>query len=148
MPNSENFILSRDYLGAKLWDIRKGANPSASMIVNSPSTVKPIYSAHVTDYLERNLANLLETDSLEDQFSLAISPNGQHFATGGYNKSGHVIDLAATTNTSIACKFNVKKGTAAGSLKVYGKNKRLIVGNSGNHSSALDSQLNLRKKVT
>ena len=62
MPNSDHFILSRDYLSAKLWDMRKGGNTSSGMIVDSPSTVEPIYSAQVTDYVERNLANLLEQD--------------------------------------------------------------------------------------
>lgn len=70
VPNSDHLIMSRDYLSAKLWDMRMGANASTSMIVDSPSTVKPIYSAQVTDYLERNLANQLEQDALDDQFFL------------------------------------------------------------------------------
>ena len=57
VPNSEHLLLSRDYLSAKLWDMRMGSNASTGMIVDSPSTVKPLYSAQVTDYLERNLAN-------------------------------------------------------------------------------------------
>ena len=57
VPNSDHFILSRDYLSAKLWDMRAGGNVSSDMIVDSPTTAKPIYSAQVTDYLERNLAN-------------------------------------------------------------------------------------------
>ena len=60
MPNSDHFVLSRDYLSAKLWDMRKGTSNTSSssgMIVDSANTTKPIYSAQVTDYLERNLAN-------------------------------------------------------------------------------------------
>ena len=60
VPNSDHLILSRDYLSAKLWDMRMGNNASTGMIVDTPSTVKPIYSAQVTDYLERNLAYQLE----------------------------------------------------------------------------------------
>ena len=70
VPNSDHLIMSRDYLSAKLWDMRKGANASTSMIVDSPSTVKPIYSAQVTDYLERNLAYQFEQEALDDHFFL------------------------------------------------------------------------------
>ena len=53
--------MSRDYLSAKLWDMRvaggNGSGTYENMIVDSPATAKPIYSAQVTDYLERNLAN-------------------------------------------------------------------------------------------
>ena len=132
-----------------------GANASTGMIVDSPSTVKPLYSAQVTDYLERNLANQLEQDALDDQFFLSVSPDGKHFATGGYNKSGHVIDLNATTNTSISCKFDEQRDKPVGGLKVYGKNKRLIAGSqnttatkSNSNSSALDKQIDLRKRVS
>ena len=131
VPNSDHYVLSRDYLSAKLWDTRMGtANTSSSngMIVDSTCSAKPIYSAQVTDYLERNLSNQLENDALEDQFTLAISPDGKHFCTGGYNKSGHVIDMTATTNTSIMCKFDQKRDTPVGGLKVYGKNKKLVTG--------------------
>ena len=89
-----------------MWDMRMAANTSTGMIVDSPSTVKPIYSAQVTDYLERNLANSLDSESMDDQFFLDCSPDGKHFATGAYNKSGHVIDMNATMNSSIVCRFD------------------------------------------
>ena len=71
---------------------------------------------------------------MDDQFFISVSPNGKHFATGAYNKSGHVIDMNATMNTSVVCKFDQAQDTPVGSLKVYGKNKRLV--------SANNSQLN------
>ena len=66
IPGNQNYIISRDYLSAKLWDLRKGNNRSTSMIVDSANYTKPVYSAQVTDYLERNLANLMESDQLDD----------------------------------------------------------------------------------
>ena len=55
--------------------------------------------------MERNLTQLLENENLEDQFFLDVTPDGKHIATGGYNRSGHVIDINATSNSSIACQF-------------------------------------------
>ena len=66
---------------------------------------------------------------------MSVSPDGKHFATGAYNKSGHVIDMNATMNTSIVCKFDQAQDTPVGSLKVFGKNKRLVSGNYGQLNS-------------
>ena len=114
VPNS-NCIVSRDYMTVKLWDLRYGGNSSKS---------KPIYSAQVTDYMERNLPALHEMENLEDMFFLDVSPDGKHIATGGYNRSGHVMDLNATTNTTLSCTFRADRDAVAGKLKVYGKNKK------------------------
>ena len=101
--------------------------------------------------------NLLDNDQLDDRFFLSVSPNGKYFATGGYNKSGHVVDMNATMNSSIVCKFDQARDAAVGSLKVYGKNKRLIQGNNGisnspgaiaAYSSAHDKASELRKRVS
>lgn len=45
--------------------------------------------------------------------------------TGGYNKSGHVIDLGLGHNNTLEAKFDVKRGKAAGKLRKYGANKKL-----------------------
>jgi hypothetical protein len=156
VPNNEHMIASRDYIYAKLWDMRMGANANTSshgMIVDTVSSASPIYSAQVTDYFSSNLANLLESDSLDDQFFLDVSPDGKRIATGAYNKSGHVMDLNFTANSSICCKFDQPNGTPVGNLKVYGKNKKLI-GNSGTSSthatrntSQSEKSIDLRKRV-
>ena len=100
-------LFSRDYLSVKLWDLRQVSNAAENN--QSPSYTKPIYSAQVTDYMERNLNNLLENDSLDDQFFLDISPDGKHMATGGYNKSGHVLDISATSNTVVNTQFGAER---------------------------------------
>lgn len=105
--NDASQVVSRDYMCLKLWDLRGGA--------------KPIYSAQVTDYMERNLSALYEQDSLDDEFFLSVSPDSKHFVTGGYNKSAHVIDSAATNNVVVPCNYHAKSGDSAGKLKVYNK---------------------------
>lgn len=59
--------------------------------------------------MERNLTTLMDQDSLDDQFFIDVTPDGKHIATGGYNKSGHVIDINSTSNTVISCNFGAPK---------------------------------------
>jgi WD40 repeat protein len=91
-------IVSRDYLTVKLWDIRKASD-----------TCQPVYSAQVTDYLERNLVSLMEHECLDDQFFCDVTQDGKHIATGGYNKSAHVLDINTTCNTVIPCTFGAPR---------------------------------------
>jgi|LakMenEpi03Aug12_release.lakeMendotaPanAssembly.Ray.scaffolds.fasta_scaffold351447_1 hypothetical protein len=70
--------------------------------------------------------------------------------TGGYNKSAHVIDINATSNTSIQCNYNEKHGSKAGKLKVYSQQKETTL-KSGLVVKKLTSQTNqldCRKQVT
>ncbi len=157
VPGSDHLIASRDYIYTKLWDMRMGANSNSShtgMIVDSVSSASPLFMAQVTDYLSSNLMNLLENDSLDDQFFLDVSPDGKRIATGAYNKSGHVMDLNCTANSSVCCKFDQTYGTPVGALKIYGKNKKLISNTAGssslgnrNHASS-EKSLDLRKRVS
>ena len=116
MPNSY-LVASRDYLRVKLWDLRKSS-------LNSENN-RPIYSAVVADYMDSSLTELYQNQNVQDKFFLDVTPDGKHLATGCYNRSGHVIDLNATTNTSIYCKFKSERDAIAGKLMVYGRNKRL-----------------------
>ena len=68
-------------------------NSSHDYMLNEPRAGKPIYSAQVTDYTERNLVRLYENENLNDSFFASVTSDGKHIATGAYNKSGHVMDL-------------------------------------------------------
>ena len=96
------------------------------MTVDTPCRARPIYQAQVTDYMSTSLVSLFDNDCLDDQFFCDVSPDGKHIATGAYNKSGHVMDVNFTENRAINCRFKQSRDTPVGSLKVYGKNKRLI----------------------
>ena len=109
IPFSDHTVLSRDYLTAKLWDVRTAQTngyAASSMIVDTDVDASPLWSAQVTDYMEKNLADLYGEGNLEnDQFTLSVSPDGKHFATGAYNRSCHVMDVNATMNQAIVCRY-------------------------------------------
>jgi WD40 repeat protein len=100
---ADSQVVTRDYLSVKLWDLRQASSSAPQSVGGTGS--KPVYSAQVADYFERNLAMLMEQDCLDDQFFLDVTPDGKHMATGGYNKSAHVMDINTTSNTVIACNF-------------------------------------------
>ncbi len=77
---------------------------------------RTLYSACVTDGMERNLNKLYSAGALDDEFFLKVSHDGKYIATGGYDKTAHVIDISATTNCAIQCKHVAKRGIAAGKI--------------------------------
>lgn len=85
MPD-QNYMISREYLNIKMWDLR---------------TQKSVWAAEVNDQLSSDLAYLHRCDALDDEFFLATSSDGKHLVTGGYDKSAHVMDMQATTNNQI-----------------------------------------------
>ena len=52
--------------------------------------------------------------------------------TGGFYKSGHIIDIDATVNTSVTCKFDLdgsRRDRQVGKTKIYSKEKKLVAQN-------------------
>ena len=127
-------LVSRDYMTVKLWDIRTAPTSQGDPVTKS------VYSAQVSDYMERNLTVLMEQDCLDDQFFVDVTPDGKHLATGGYNKSAHVIDINATSNTVVPCHFGAARDSPAGKLKIYNKQKRLV-------TLTQDSKVDMKKAV-
>lgn len=82
-------------------------------------------SYQVCDYLEKNLVNLYEEDSIYDKFFLDVSPCSSYIVTGAYNKSAHVIDITGTNNNTLEAKFEMVRGKPGGKTRKYGANKRL-----------------------
>mmetsp|Transcript_29720 Transcript_29720/g.54483 ORF Transcript_29720/g.54483 Transcript_29720/m.54483 type:complete len:479 (-) Transcript_29720:1304-2740(-) len=65
------YILSRDYMTLKLWDLNKENAPVATY--------------HVHEYLRPRLCDLYENDALFDKFDCCMSGRGDCVATGSYN---------------------------------------------------------------
>lgn len=65
------YILSRDYMTLKLWDINKESTPVAT------------YNVH--EQLRARLCDLYENDSIFDKFDCCMNGSGDGIATGSYN---------------------------------------------------------------
>lgn len=124
-------LISRDYLSVKLWDTRME---------------KVIFSAPVMQQAERQLNKLYNASALDDEFFMSVSRDGRYVATGGYDKTGHIIDVAANFNIAVKCS-HVSKRQATGVHSAYNSKKQLVsMSQSGSPTkvSAIDSQ----KQVT
>eukprot|EP00271_Cylindrocystis_brebissonii_P001267 TRINITY_DN1157_c1_g3_i1.p1 TRINITY_DN1157_c1_g3~~TRINITY_DN1157_c1_g3_i1.p1 ORF type:complete len:372 (-),score=78.46 TRINITY_DN1157_c1_g3_i1:1249-2208(-) len=65
------YILSRDYMTCKLWDVNMEA--------------KPVQSFKVHEQLRAKLCDLYENDSIFDKFECCLSGDGLRAATGSYS---------------------------------------------------------------
>lgn len=65
------YILSRDYMTLKLWDINKENSPVATFQVH--------------EHLRARLCDLYENDSIFDKFDCCLNGRGDCVATGSYN---------------------------------------------------------------
>ena len=65
------YVVSRDYLTVKVWDVAMES--------------RPVYSVSVHDYLRVHLADLYENDCIFDQFDCSMSSSGTRGITGSYN---------------------------------------------------------------
>ena len=80
---------------------------------------------NVTEYLDKKLCEVYESERIFDKFDLQVSPDSRMVLTGGYHSSAHVIDLQWRINTTIAVRFLDKRGKQCGVNRFY-KNKRLL----------------------
>ena len=47
----------------------------------------------MTDYLEKKLCEVYESETIFDKFDLQISPDSNLILTGAYNSNAHVLDI-------------------------------------------------------
>ncbi|KAD2806265.1 hypothetical protein E3N88_39642 [Mikania micrantha] len=77
------YILSRDYMTLKLWDINMDAGPVSTFQVH--------------EYLRPKLCDLYENDSIFDKFECCLSGDGQRVATGSYSNLFRVFGSTPTS---------------------------------------------------
>ena len=75
------YILARDYLTVKLWDINMDS--------------KPVAQFKVHEHLRSKLCDLYESDSIFDKFQCCLSDDGSHLATGSYGNTFRTFDTHA-----------------------------------------------------
>jgi len=95
------YILSRDYLTLKLWDINQES--------------KPVKSIPIHDYLRSKLCDLYENDCIFDKFECTMSGDGNSLLTGSYHNYFHIYDRSGKNDVCIeASKFAQAKPKTKG----------------------------------
>ncbi|KAM7471813.1 hypothetical protein LguiA_009996 [Lonicera macranthoides] len=88
------YILSRDYMTLKLWDINMDSGPVSTFQVH--------------EYLRPKLCDLYENDSIFDKFECCSSGDGLRVATGSYSNLFRVFGCAtgSTESTTLEASKN------------------------------------------
>ncbi|XP_059644302.1 serine/threonine protein phosphatase 2A 55 kDa regulatory subunit B beta isoform-like isoform X2 [Cornus florida] len=88
------YILSRDYMTLKLWDINMDSGPVSTFQVH--------------EYLRPKLCDLYENDSIFDKFECCLSGDGRRLATGSYSNLFRVFgcDAGSTEATTLEASKN------------------------------------------
>ncbi|KGN63570.1 serine/threonine protein phosphatase 2A 55 kDa regulatory subunit B beta isoform [Cucumis sativus] len=81
------FIISRDYMNLKLWDIHKCSSPVA------------VFKIH--EHLRPRLCELYDNDSIFDRFECCLSADGLHFATGSYSNHLRMFSYGSGSSEGI-----------------------------------------------
>lgn len=72
------FILARDYMTLKIWDINMDS--------------KPVKTIHIHDHLRSKLCDLYENDCIFDKFECTMSHDGNLVLTGSYHNYFSIYD--------------------------------------------------------
>ncbi|KAL1197428.1 Serine/threonine protein phosphatase 2A 55 kDa regulatory subunit B alpha isoform [Cardamine amara subsp. amara] len=88
------YILSRDYMTLKLWDINMDSGPVSTFQVH--------------EYLRPKLCDLYENDSIFDKFECCLSGDGLRVATGSYSNLFRVFGVTPgnTETTTLEASKN------------------------------------------
>ncbi|CAM9888376.1 unnamed protein product [Ectocarpus sp. 6 AP-2014] len=90
------YIVSRDYMTLKLWDVNMEA--------------RPVKTINVHEHLRPQLCNLYESDCIFDKFECAVSGDASNVLTGSYSNMCHMYDRYGQAMASIeVCKDPSKK---------------------------------------
>lgn len=107
------YLISRDYLSIKVWDLNMDTKPVESYLVH--------------EYLRSKLCNLYENDYIFDKFECCFNGTDQYIMTGSYNNFFKVFDRQSKREVMLeASKEIAKPRTALKPRKVYtgGKKKK------------------------
>ncbi|KAI7891286.1 protein phosphatase PP2A regulatory subunit B [Mucor mucedo] len=110
------YILSRDYLTLKIWDINMEK--------------KPVRTINIHDNLRSKLCDLYENDCIFDKFECTFSGDGRNMMTGSYSNDIHIYgrdDDSEVTLQADKSAFKAKK---------LGSSKNKITMSSGNNRTS------------
>ncbi|KAJ3180876.1 protein phosphatase 2A regulatory subunit cdc55 [Irineochytrium annulatum] len=97
------YILSRDYLTLKIWDLNM--------------ETKPVQTINIHDHLRSKLCDLYENDCIFDKFECTFSGDGTHVLTGSYSNFFHIYDCVNKSTTILQADKSAFKAKRVGSTK-------------------------------
>lgn len=96
------YIVSRDYMTVKLWDLNMEKKPIAT------------YKVH--DHLTPKLPDLYENDYIFDKFEVSVGVNNEYFITGSYDSTFHIISRDGTIHKVIEATATPTKLSKSNSI--------------------------------
>ncbi|TVU29211.1 hypothetical protein EJB05_20769 [Eragrostis curvula] len=103
------YLLTRDYLNLKLWDLRMESCPVVT------------YKVH--EFLRPKLSELYTDDYIFNRFSCCASNDGSYFATGSYSNTFKVFSRAATDTSGTTLEASTNPYKHAASTQAYRPSK-------------------------
>ncbi|KAG0741958.1 hypothetical protein G6F57_006302 [Rhizopus arrhizus] len=125
------YILSRDYLTLKIWDINMEK--------------KPLRTINIHDNLRPKLCDLYENDCIFDKFECSFSGDGNTLMTGSYSNNVHIFDHHNDNEVVLQADKSVFKSKKAGSTK--NMNSRTIIGSARNNRRDENEYMDYSKKI-
>ncbi|KAJ3336305.1 protein phosphatase 2A regulatory subunit cdc55 [Gonapodya sp. JEL0774] len=96
------YIVSRDYLTLKVWDINMESKPVQTILIHD---------------LRSKLCDLYENDCIFDKFECTVSGDGSHVLTGSYSNYFHIYDRNGKSDIVLQADKSAFKAKKAGSAK-------------------------------
>jgi len=135
------YILSRDYLTLRIWDINMDS--------------KPLKTINVHDHLRPKLCDLYENDCIFDKFECTWSGDGEHILSGSYNNNFHIYDRNAETDVVLQADKSAFKAKKVGAQKGKGgpnggknaKGANANANGNGNRSPVDVDNIDFNKKI-
>lgn len=93
--NNGRYIISRDYLSVKVWDLNMDN--------------KPIECFHVHEYLRSKLCSLYENDCIFDKFECCWNGTDGYIMTGSYNNFFRVFDRHTKRDVTLEASKEIAK---------------------------------------
>jgi serine/threonine-protein phosphatase 2A regulatory subunit B len=124
------YIVSRDYLTVKIWDMNMEA--------------KPVKTIQIHEHLRSKLCDLYENDCIFDKFECTVSGDGNNLVTGSYNNFFHIYDRYGQSDIAIEAAKNVPKRRASNAKGGFKMGRKKTAG--GKDEINVD-QIDFGKKV-
>ncbi|KAG0231680.1 protein phosphatase 2A regulatory subunit cdc55 [Actinomortierella wolfii] len=123
------YILSRDYLTLKVWDINMEN--------------RPVQTINIHDHLRNKLCDLYENDCIFDKFECTFSGDGSSVLTGSYNNNFYIYGRDGKSDVTLQADKSAFKAKRVGSAK----NKMAPRTKNGKKEEINVDQIDFSKKI-